>query len=152
MKIKKGKCKVLPLTLRKGTSTCRTDQLESRLVKKDQGILLDNKLSMRHQCTLKAKNANSFLHCIRQNTSSRLTEVILPQYSALVRPHLEFCIHFWALQYKRDMDILRRVQQGAIKIIKGLDHLAHEESLTELAHLGLRRGESGGNSSTNINT
>ncbi|KAK4828331.1 hypothetical protein QYF61_025800 [Mycteria americana] len=33
--------------------------------------------------------------------------------------------------YKRDMDILERVQQRALKIIKGLEHLSYEERLRE---------------------
>ncbi|KAK4827015.1 hypothetical protein QYF61_013149 [Mycteria americana] len=36
-----------------------------------------------------------------------------------------------AAKYKRDMDILERVQQRATKIIKGLEHLPHEERVRE---------------------
>jgi len=80
-----------------------------------------------------AKEINSLLGCIRQSTASRLREMILPLYSALVTQYLECCVQFWALQYERDMDILERVQQGATKMVKGLEHLVCEERLRQLA-------------------
>jgi len=55
--------------------------------------------------------------------------VILHLYSALVRPQLESCVHCWAPQYERDMDILERVQQGAKK---ELDHLTYDKRLRKL--------------------
>ncbi|KAM9627508.1 uncharacterized protein ACIBXB_017354 isoform 1-T6 [Morphnus guianensis] len=86
------------------------DWLESSLAEKDLGVLVDTKLNMSQQRALAAKRVNGILGCIRRSVASRSTEVILPLYSALVRPHLECCVQFWAPQYKRDMDTLQRAQ------------------------------------------
>jgi len=59
------------------------------VAEKDLGVLVDTKLNISQQRVLAAKNVNCILGCIRRNVASRLRDMILPLYSALVRPHLE---------------------------------------------------------------
>lgn len=111
-----------------------------------------SKLTVSRQWAFAAKKVGSILGCIRKGIASSLREVILPLWSALVRTHLKCSDQLWAPQNKGDLDTLEQVQQRALKMAEGQEHLAYTEKRRERGLFNLNKRRLGEILPTCINT
>ncbi|KAK4826204.1 hypothetical protein QYF61_006148 [Mycteria americana] len=141
VKINKSKC----WTLHLGQSNVRhkyklgEEWLESSPAERDLGVLVDSRLNRSRQCVLAAKRPNHILGCIRHSITSHSKEGIIPLYSALVQPHIEYCVQLRAPQFKKDVKVLECIQRRATNLVTGLKGMSCEEWLWTLGLSSLEK-------------
>ncbi|KAJ7421347.1 FERM, RhoGEF and pleckstrin domain-containing protein 2 isoform X5 [Willisornis vidua] len=104
VKFNKAKCQVLYVGHNNSLQCYRSgaEWLESCPVGEDLGCwpaVAEDELA----CAQVAKKAKGILACVSNSVASRTRALTIPLCWALLRPHLEFCVQFWALHHKKDI-------------------------------------------------
>jgi hypothetical protein len=117
----------------------KDETLEWSNTEKDLGVKVDSSLKGSIQCKEAVKKANRALGIIAISIDNKFEDVIIPLYRALVRPHLEYGVQFWCPAYKKDIDLLEKVQRRATRLIIGMKGKDYEDRLKLLKLFSLSR-------------
>ncbi|KAJ7399912.1 hypothetical protein BTVI_109997 [Pitangus sulphuratus] len=93
------------------------------------GVLVNSHLNMSQQCAWVARKVSGILMCVSNSETSRMWHW----------RELEFCVQFWAPDWKKDIEVLDRVQRRAAELVKSLEHTSDEERLMELRLFSLKK-------------
>ena len=115
------------------------DLLESGSAEKALAVLVESRVTLSQHRALVAKKAKGIVGCMKRSMASRAREVILPLYSALVRPRLECCVPFLAPQRKKARELLEQVHRRGTKMMGGLEHPSYEERLRDVGLFSLEK-------------
>ncbi len=106
---------------------------------KDLGVPVASSLKFSQQCKDAAGKANRMLGFMNRNFLFKDKDVILPLYTSLVRPHLEYAVQFWSTHHAKDIAKLEAVQRRATQMITSLRNKPYEERLARLNLFSLEK-------------
>jgi len=101
-------------------------QLEAVKQERDVGVITAEDLKPSAHCTESYTKANRMLGLIKRTVSSRQLGIMLNLYKSIVRPHLEYCSPARSPYYKKDKELLEKIQHRFthfFKDLKDLDYL-----------------------------
>ncbi len=107
-------------------------KLKSVQCVKDLGITIASNLKFSQQCIDAANKATRMLGFIKINLLFKNKDVILPLYTSLVKPHLEYALQFRSPRHAKDIAKLESVQRRTTKMIPSLRNKIDEERLSNL--------------------
>ena len=95
--------------------------------------MIDDKLSFRKHATGAIKRANRILASIRRTIKHKEKDKVVPLYTALVRPLLEYGNVIWGPRFWGDIKLIERVHRRATRLIPSLKELIYTERLEQLS-------------------
>ena len=98
---------------------------------KDLGETFSADMKVSEQCRIAASKGNQIIWLVRRIVTYKEKQLIVPLCKAIVRPHLEHCIHAWRPYRKKDIDKLERIQRRATKMIPELKDLCYKSRLSQ---------------------
>ena len=139
LKFNPDKCKVLHLgrtnqqkSYYMSTNTGVSLELQPTELEKDLGVWIDPSLTFSSHCETQAGKANRTLGLIRRTYTYLDKTSLTKLYTSLVRCKLEYGYPAWAPMFRKDCELLERVQRRATKMVPSIKELSYEDRLKAL--------------------
>jgi hypothetical protein len=125
------KCKVMHFGAHnaKETYSINNNVLADVIEERDLGVIIQDNLKVSEQCSKVVKTANCILGMIRRSFENKSSDIILPLYKSLVRPHLEYCVQAWRPHLVKDIKLIEGVQHRATRMMTDLYGKTYEQRL-----------------------
>ena len=99
---------------------------------RDLGVLFQQDLTFSNHAADAAKRANIKLGIIKRSFSALHRQGFLSLYKSIIRPTLEYCNSVWCPMFKRDEDLLEKVQQRPTRLLPELRQKTYPDRLKDL--------------------
>ena len=106
--------------------------LKRSKVEKDIGVNIDNELNFKTHINSIVKKANRVMGITRRTFTNLNSEVFLPIFKSLVRPHLEYAAPVWSPHLDDLNKKVEDVQRRATKKLPGMKDLTYPARLHKL--------------------
>ena len=129
-----SKCKVVHFGKRNSMEEYKLNNtiLEKSEQEKDIGVVVHKSLKPGEQCTKAAWMANNVLGQMARALHVRDAKTWSKLYITYIRPYLEYSTPAWNPWTRKDIEMLEKVQERALRQITSLGHLTYSEKLDRL--------------------
>lgn len=107
-------------------------ELTETTCEKDLGIFVDPRLNFNEHMSTKVKQARRLSGMMMRNISTKHVSIMVPLFSAIIRPVLEYGNAVWCPYKKKDIKKIEDVQRDYTRRIKGMNGLDYPERLQTL--------------------
>ena len=114
------KCNVLHIEKNNNNQaySLNSHNLQQVLEEKDLGVTFDSRLQFSTHTAGCTSKANQRIELLPRNFKFLDEETFLPFYKTLVRPILEYGYSVWKPYFKKDSELLEKVQRRSTKLVR----------------------------------
>ena len=106
--------------------------MESTEIEKDLGVYVMADLKVSSQCLQAYKKASQLLGMVGRTINSKLPLILVSIYKSIVHHHLAFFSPAWSPRYKKDGELLEKIQHRFTRLFSHLRKLSYSDRLKAL--------------------
>lgn len=132
LKFNEQKCKTIHFGSGEETYSLNGIELENSEAEVDLGVTITKDCKPSVQCGKAAQSAMIRLGILRRTFKHIDVESFKRVYTTYVRPKLEYAVQAWSPYYKKDCEVLEKVQKYATRLVPELKEMTYEQRLDKL--------------------